>query len=381
MLLYLSILFVPIYSNVTSYHALPCHTQRLLIWKPLRMLMEMFIDRLDKDGTVVVDNTSASRSSSSSSSISSSVADVEDKIAFVTTSDTDTIDTTSVPTATGSSSSSVADVEDKITVVTTSDTDTIDTTSVPTATGSSSSVADVEDKIAVVTTSDTDIIDTTSVPTATTTSSSDDVGDDVGADVGDDVGSGAGVAVTCPIGDRWAISAPDIDLSGKWELIITKEFKKEYDIYLGRLGQPKLVRSVALSPPVIGKTFEELIQTDSGRSLFIHGVNIRGTWDRTLVASGTSLKDNDFIPLQVPITTVDSEPVEAESWWEDQGRVHISYLRGVTMYGGGSFASRRYFEEKNEDEDVVYACESSFVFNDTKKEPNSLTWRFHRQKE
>jgi len=260
------------------------------------------------------------------------------------------------------------DVEDKIAVVTTSDTDTVDTSS-----SSSSSVAEVEDNIPVVTTPDTDIIDTTSVPTASTTSSSDDVGADI---------VGADVVVTCPIGDRWAISAPGIDLSGKWELIITKEFKKEYDLYLGRLGQPKLVRSIALSAPVIGKTFEELIQTDSGRSLFIHGVNIRGTWDRTLVTSGTSLTDNDFIPLQVPITTVDSEPVEAESWWEDQGRVHMSYLRGVTMYGGGSFVSRRYFEEKeNEDEDVVYACESSFVFNDTKKEPNSLTWRFHRQKE
>ena len=321
----------------TPYHiisclATSCHTQRLLIWKPLRMLMEIFIDRSDKDGNMVVDNISASTSSSSSSS-SSSVVDVADKIAVVTTSDTDTIDTSS--------------------------------------SSSSSSVAEVEDNIPVVTTSDTDIIDATSVPTGSTTSSSDDVGADVGADV----------VVTCPIGDRWAISAPGIDLSGKWELIITKEFKKEYDIYLGRLGQPKLVRSVALSAPVIGKTFEELIQTDSGRSLFIHGVNIRGTWDRTLVTSGTSLTDKDFIPLQVPITTVDSEPVEAESWWEDQGRVHMSYLRGVTMYGGGSFVSRRYFEEKNEDEDVVYACESSFVFNDTKKEPNSLTWRFHRQKE
>jgi hypothetical protein len=290
-----------------------------LIWKPLRMLMEIFIDRSDKDGNVVVDNTSASRSISSISS-----------------------------------SSSVADVEDNIPVVTTSDTDT-----------------------------DADTIDTTSLPTATTTSNSDDVGDDVGADVGADVGVGADAVITCPIGDRWAISAPDTDLSGKWELIITKEFKKEYDIYLGCLGQPKLVRSVALSPPVIGKTFEELIQTDSGRSLFIHGVNIRGTWDRTLVASGTSLKENTFVPLQVAITTVDSEPVEAESWWEDQGRVHMSYLRGVTMYGGGSFVSRRYYEEKemNKDDDEVYACESSFVFNDTKKEPNSLTWRFRRQKE
>ena len=347
-------------------HAMSCHTQRLLIWKPLRMLMEIFIDRSDKDGNMVVDNNTSASTSSSSSSSRSSVVDVEEKIAVVTSSDTDTIDTSS----SSSSSSSVAEVEDNIPVVTTSDTDTIDTSN--SSSSSSSSVAEVEDNIPVVTTSNTDIIDATSVPTASTTSSSDDVGADVGAD---------DVVVTCPIGDRWAIAAPGIDLSGKWELIITKEFKKEYDLYLGRLGQPKLVRSVALSAPVIGKTFEELIQTDSGRSLFIHGVNIRGTWDRTLVTSGTSLTDNDFIPLQVPITTVDSEPVEAESWWEDQGRVHMSYLRGVTMYGGGSFVSRRYFEEENEDEDVVYACESSFVFNDTKKEPNSLTWRFHRQKE
>mmetsp|Transcript_5190 Transcript_5190/g.15116 ORF Transcript_5190/g.15116 Transcript_5190/m.15116 type:complete len:439 (+) Transcript_5190:33-1349(+) len=179
-----------------------------------------------------------------------------------------------------------------------------------------------------------------------------------------------------PKGDRWAISAPSVDLSGKWELIVTNEFKRHYDRYLERLGQPKIVRSVALSAPVIGQTMEELIQIDCGRSLLIRGKNVRGTWDRTLDASGTTRYEDDYTPLKVSIRTVDGEQVESEAWWENEGTVHISWMRGVTMYGGGSFVSRRYLEE-TEDE-TVYVCESSFVFNDPKKEDNALTWKFRR---
>ena len=47
-------------------------------------------------------------------------------------------------------------------------------------------------------------------------------------------------------GDRWAISAPDVDFSGRWQLIISDEFKKENDKYLERLGQPKIVRSIEI---------------------------------------------------------------------------------------------------------------------------------------
>ena len=182
-----------------------------------------------------------------------------------------------------------------------------------------------------------------------------------------------------PRGDRWATAAPGVDFSGRWELIVTDDFKVEYDKYLAGLGQPKIVRSVALSGPVIGQTMEELIQIDQGQSLLISGKNVRGTWVRTLVASGSTKNCPDFEPLISPIKTVDQELAEAEAWWEDEGKSHVSWMRGVKMYGGGSFYSRRYFEEKeHEDDETVYACEGFFEFNDPNKENNELTWRFRR---
>ena len=105
------------------------------------------------------------------------------------------------------------------------------------------------------------------------------VEEEVASDVhADDSDTTVAVSDT-PVGDRWAVAAPGVDLSGKWELIVTDDFKVKYDKYLEGLGQPKIVRSVALSGPVIGKTMEELIQSDQGRSLEILGKNIRGTWD------------------------------------------------------------------------------------------------------
>lgn len=185
-----------------------------------------------------------------------------------------------------------------------------------------------------------------------------------------------------PSGDRWAIAAPGVDLSGKWELIVTDAFKVEYDKYLAGLGQPKIVRSVALSGPVIGQTMEELIQIDGGKSLLIRGKNIRGTWDRTLIASGSTKCSPDFEPLITPIPTVDQEIVQCEAWWEDEGKSHVSWMRGVTMYTGGSFYSKRYMEEKeNEDDEDVYVSEGFFEFDDPKKERNVLTWRFRRMKD
>jgi hypothetical protein len=176
-----------------------------------------------------------------------------------------------------------------------------------------------------------------------------------------------------PVGDRWAISDDKVDLTGNWELLATDDFRKEYDRYLEQLGQPKLVRSVALG--IVGQTTEQLRQSDKGRSLLIVGRNIRGVWSRTLVASGTDFDNDEFVPLFVPITSADSEQVEAESWWENCGTVHVSWMRGVTKYGGGSFESRRYLVDNN----TVYVCESSFFPNDPSKEPIQITWRFQRQ--
>ena len=207
-----------------------------------------------------------------------------------------------------------------------------------------------------------------------------------------------------PRGDRWSISASDVDLTGEWKLVVTDEFKAEYDGYLKKLGQAKLVRDVALA--VVGKTTEDLIQTDRGKSVVLTSNNARGTWRRTFISSGTDewSDDNDddtdgldFERLQIPIKTADGETVQAEAWWEDQGRVHVSWMRGVRKYGGGDFEGRRYLQHEgiktdneksaatNDNDKVTnnattyYICESSFHPNDPRKGINRITWKFERQ--
>ena len=180
-------------------------------------------------------------------------------------------------------------------------------------------------------------------------------------------------ATSTPVGDRWAVSADNVDLSGDWELIVTEDFRKYYDKYLAMLSQPKLVRSVAVG--IVAQTTEKLVQSDQGRSLLVSGKNIRGTWTRTLIASGTDAEHNTFTPIMAPMVSADSEQVEAESWWENNGTVHVSWMRGVTKYGGGSFESRRYLEDDNS----VYVCDSAFHPTDATKEPIRITWKFRRQ--
>lgn len=177
-----------------------------------------------------------------------------------------------------------------------------------------------------------------------------------------------------PTGSRWAVSAPGIDLSGKWKIIATEEFKDAYDKYLKRLGQPSIVRSVALS--IVDMTTEEVTQSDEGRSLCIKGKNLRGIWDRTLVASGSdygSEHGDGEEHMRVPLVTADKEKVDAESWWEANGTVHISWLRGVKKYGGGDFESRRYLE--NDDKLI---CESEFHPHRGDKEKAFIQWTFER---
>ena len=174
-----------------------------------------------------------------------------------------------------------------------------------------------------------------------------------------------------PIPGRTATAT--VDLSGVWELVVTEEFKQEYDQYLLRLGQPFLVRSIAVN--VITLTQEETQQSDKGRTLFIRGSNVKGVWERTLTASGPlNGKSSDFEPIHTTITTADDEQVLAEAWWEDNGTVHRSWLRGVEKYGGGSFESRRYLQDNGQ----VLVCESTFHPNDEKRKKASVTWKFQR---
>lgn len=299
--------------------------------------MDIFIDRLDEDGTMALDSGNSSTGSIDSEEIIA-VSTAPEEVTTITTPDTSSVEIKEEE-ITSSETSSSTDISDTA----------IENEPVDNATPQSVAIPEaVEEKIVEKEEEDTPL----------------------------------DAVRETPSGDRWSVAAPGVDLSGKWELIVTNDFKKQYDKYLAGLGQPRIVRSVALSGPVIGQTMEELIQIDQGHSLIIRGTNVRGTWDRTLVASGSTKNSETFEPLITPIRTVDQELVEAEAWWEDEGKAHVSWMRGVIMYGGGSFYSKRYFEEKeNDDDETVYACEGFFEFNDPKKENNELTWRFRRMTE
>lgn len=137
-------------------------------------------------------------------------------------------------------------------------------------------------------------------------------------------------------------------------------FKEQYDNYLAQLGQPSLVRSIALS--IVGLTTEEIQQAKQGRELMIRGQNVRGVWERTLT---TEHKD-------AVVMTADGEQVETESWWEQNGTVHHSWMRGVQKYGGGSFESIRYIK------DGILVCESVFHPDDQDREKVAITWHFSK---
>ena len=73
--------------------------------------------------------------------------------------------------------------------------------------------------------------------------------------------------------------------------------------------------------------------------------------------------------------STDSEKVVAESWWANDGAIHVSWTYGVKSYGGGSYESKRYLEQNGD----VYVCESTFHPNDKTREPSYLKWRFLRE--
>lgn len=164
--------------------------------------------------------------------------------------------------------------------------------------------------------------------------------------------------------DRSETAASTTDLTGTWRLMVTSDFKQQYDKYLKGLGQPMLVRSVAIS--IIGMTTEETRQDDNGRSLWIKGTNPRGVWERILRSSVDDIE-------RFEIQTIDNETVQAEAWWDENGSRHRSWLRGVSKYGGGSFESVRYLESPD-----VLVCESAFYPDNNKREIARVTWRFAR---
>lgn len=180
-----------------------------------------------------------------------------------------------------------------------------------------------------------------------------------------------------------------IDMSGTWDLIVTEEFKKEYDEYMQNMGVPFLARTVAMS--VIGLTTEETVQTEKGRKLLLRSKNVKGVWERTLIASSglehgaaaTTSQNNGsnsstspppLEPILTPLKTADEEEVLGEAWWENNGTVHHSWLRGITKYGGGDFESIRYLENGGN----ILVCESIFHPKDKKRKKATITWKFQK---
>ena len=182
--------------------------------------------------------------------------------------------------------------------------------------------------------------------------------------------------------ERWAMSAPSIDLTGSWNIIADDAFKAEYDTYLKQLGFNRITRGVACS--LIGRTTEITRQSDGGRELYVKGVNPKGAWERTLTASGypdfethsERKAGRDYEHMRRSILTADSESVTAEAWWEKRGTRHRSWLRGANKYGGGDFESIRYLEEGSGGN--VLVCESIFHPRDDSKEKAEVTWRYQR---
>ncbi len=179
--------------------------------------------------------------------------------------------------------------------------------------------------------------------------------------------------------ERWAMSAPSVDLSGEWTLFADEKFKHEYDTYLKLLGFNSISRKVACS--LIGRTTELTKQYDNGRKLYLKGTNPKGAWERTLTASGYPDFEKervDFSHLKTSIRTADSEDAFAEAWWEECGTKHRSWIRGGSKYGGGDHESLRYLDEGSNGR--VLVCESTFHPKDTSRTKAFVTWRFQRNK-
>eukprot|EP00546_Thalassionema_frauenfeldii_P019228 CAMPEP_0178900084 /NCGR_PEP_ID=MMETSP0786-20121207/3273_1 /TAXON_ID=186022 /ORGANISM="Thalassionema frauenfeldii, Strain CCMP 1798" /LENGTH=307 /DNA_ID=CAMNT_0020571041 /DNA_START=485 /DNA_END=1408 /DNA_ORIENTATION=+ len=172
-------------------------------------------------------------------------------------------------------------------------------------------------------------------------------------------------------GSRWATAA--IDITGEWQLIDTEQFKSDYDDYLKLLGQPKLVRVVAVG--LIGLTTEIIEQTKEGRELLIRGKSGINVWERRLISSGADAESEEYQPEHIAIRTADDETVQAEAWWDSNGTVHRSWLRGVEKYGGGNFESKRYLEDGGN----TLVCETIFHPKQEGREQARVTWKFLRK--
>eukprot|EP00985_Skeletonema_marinoi_P034722 scaffold44645_cov95-Skeletonema_marinoi.AAC.1 len=220
----------------------------------------------------------------------------------------------------------------------------------------------------------------------TTTSAEEKKEEETPVDVVVDVEETKVEEVTTPTTTTTTSAAPEerqatasVDFTGNWTLLVDDSFKSEYDSYLRKLGQPMLVRTVAMT--VIGSTKEEAIQSEGGKQLFIRGMNVRGSWERTLEASESDAVEEEGSMHAVeghvlkPMVTADEEEVEVASWWEDGGKVHRSWVVGGKKYGGGDFENKRYLSDNGN----MLVCESTFHPSEEGREKATVTWRFLRE--
>ena len=125
----------------------------------------------------------------------------------------------------------------------------------------------------------------------------------------------------------------------------------------------------------IGLQTEIITQKNQGRDLEIFATNPAGQWNRTLIASGTVDDTVEFVATNATLVDPDGDTIQVESFWEDDGTVHRSILRGKPRLGGGSVESLRYLEGQD-----VLICESRFhpPPSPSKFLPAQITWRFAR---
>lgn len=180
-----------------------------------------------------------------------------------------------------------------------------------------------------------------------------------------------------PQGPRWAVAAAATDLSGTWKPMITPAFKEAYEKYLINCGEGLFFRKAILAAIGLGKEIYE--QRDKGRELLITGVSPVAKWGRTLVASGTEAGKLDYEPIFTSFRDPDGDLVQVEAWWENEGTVHKSMLRGKARVLGGEFESRRYLLP---DDDSILVCESIFhppPGDHPKFQKDQVEWRFQRE--
>jgi hypothetical protein len=176
--------------------------------------------------------------------------------------------------------------------------------------------------------------------------------------------------LSLPTGPRWAVAHPEIDLSGTWKPVVTNEFKKEYDTYLQNCGTNFAFRQVCLN--FCSMVRETIQQEDHGRVLHLMDTSPGGSWKRSLISSGANytcsaslsqksrVVEEDYQPIYTSFVDPDNEIVQVEAWWENQGRVHTSFLRNKPKVRGGEFESKRYLTTDEATGEIQLVCESSF---------------------